>query len=159
MGALFLLFYIPNNIIHALFYYDAVLIQESLYNHYIMSKINNEPRFDDLYAQKIADITHIPVSYILQLRDVDILDDYKTRVLLMKHDYFKLYKTGKFSHSQILEKLSGIYGVSPTTINSSIKKRIYISRYCLRCGQKVTKIKYVTNDGLCDKCFAESIKV
>lgn len=46
-------------------------------------------RIYDLYAQKIADITHIPYPYIVALRDQGILDQKAARDKLIFHDYWK----------------------------------------------------------------------
>jgi hypothetical protein len=49
----------------------------------------------DLYIQKIADVTHIPFSYILQMRDMGIMDQRAARNMLIKHDYTKLSVFGR----------------------------------------------------------------
>jgi hypothetical protein len=88
----------------------------------------------DLYAQKLSDITNIPYPYIISLRDNGLLDQKEARDKLIRHDYWKLVKTNKFTHNQILEKLSGIYDVNKRKILYAIKvkpKRIY---YCRQCG-------------------------
>lgn len=75
----------------------------------------------DLYAQKISDITNIPYPYIIALRDNGLLNQKEARDKLIRHDYWKLMKTNKFTHNQILEKLSGIYDVNKRKILYAIK--------------------------------------
>ena len=76
----------------------------------------------DLYAQKISDITNIPYPYIIALRDNGLLNQKEARDKLIRHDYWKLMKTNKFTHNQILEKLSGIYDVNVGNVDSSYRK-------------------------------------
>ena len=114
---------------------------------------------DDLYAQKISDITNIPYPYIIALRDNGLLNQKEARDKLIRHDYWKLMKTNKFTHNQILEKLSGIYDVNKRKILYAIKvktKRVY---YCRQCGLQLSKVKYMRNDGICDKCISKQIKL
>ena len=75
----------------------------------------------DLYAQKISDITNIPYPYIIALRDNGLLNQKEARDKLIRHDYWKLMKTNKFTHNQILEKLSGIYDVNKRKILAQFK--------------------------------------
>lgn len=113
----------------------------------------------DLYAQKISDITNIPYPYIIVLRDNGLLNQKEARDKLIRYDYWKLMKTNKFTHNQILEKLSGIYDVNKHKILYAIKvkpKRVY---YCRQCGLQLSKVKYMRNDGICDKCISKQIKL
>ena len=99
----------------------------------------------DLYAQKISDITNIPYPYIIVLRDNGLLNQKEARDKLIRYDYWKLMKTNKFTHNQILEKLSGIYDVNKRKILYAIKvkpKRVY---YCRQCGLQLSKVKYMRN--------------
>ena len=94
----------------------------------------------DLYAQKISDITNIPYPYIIVLRDNGLLNQKEARDKLIRYDYWKLMKTNKFTHNQILEKLSGIYDVNKRKILYAIKvkpKRVY---YCRQCGLQLSKV-------------------
>ena len=118
-----------------------------------------EQQIYDLYAQKISDITNIPYPYIIALRDNGLLNQKEARDKLIRHDYWKLMKTNKFTHNQILEKLSGIYDVNKRKILYAIKvkpKRVY---YCRQCGLQLSKVKYMRNDGICDKCISKQIKL
>ena len=57
------------------------------------------------------------------------------------------------------EKLSGIYDVNKRKILYAIKvkpKRVY---YCRQCGLQLSKVKYMRNDGICDKCISKQIKL
>ena len=82
----------------------------------------------DLYAQKISDITNIPYPYIIELRDNGLLNQKEARDKLIRHDYWKLMKTNKFTHNQILEKLSGIYDVNKRKILYAIKVKPTLTR-------------------------------
>ena len=64
----------------------------------------------DLYAQKISDITNIPYPYIIALRDNGLLNQKEARDKLIRHDYWKLMKTNKFTHNLMV--------FSPKNVNS-----------------------------------------
>ena len=104
----------------------------------------------DLYAQKISDITNIPYPYIIVLRDNGLLNQKEARDKLIRHDYWKLMKTNKFTHNQILNKRKILYAIKVKP------KRVY---YCRQCGLQLSKVKYMRNDGICDKCISKQIKL
>lgn len=113
----------------------------------------------DLFAQKVADITGIPYPYIIQFRDMGMMDQTEVRNILVRYDYWKLYKSQKLTNPQILVKLSGIYGINVQTIKSIIKNRTKKLCYCTQCGDSMPKKKYVLNEGVCDKCIAKTIEL
>lgn len=118
-----------------------------------MSKI----LIEDLFAQKTADIGYIPVEYVLKFRDLGWLDQRAVRNSLIRHDYWALLKTRKLTRTQIVEKLAGMYDVNKRKIYEVIKmkpKRIF---YCKRCGTEISNMESKRNNGVCDRCFAQSI--
>lgn len=116
-------------------------------------------RIYDLYAQKIADITHIPYPYIVALRDQGILDQKAARDKLIFHDYWKLVKTKQFTEKQIIEKLSGVYNVNQRKIQYVIKQKPKRMCYCRNCGTQLSQNIFIRNDGLCDRCIAHQINL
>lgn len=113
----------------------------------------------DLYAQKIADITHIPYPYIIALRDQGILDQKAARDKLIFHDYWKLAKTKQLTDKQIIEKLSGMYNVNKLKIKYVIKKKPKRMCYCRSCGVEMSWASFVRSNGLCDRCIAHQINL
>lgn len=113
----------------------------------------------DLYAQKIADITNVPYPYIVILRDKNLLNLKETRDKLIRHDYWKLVKTNKFTHNQILENLASIYDVNKRQILYAIKFKPKRTYYCQQCGSQLSKIKFIRNNGICDRCISNQIKL
>lgn len=113
----------------------------------------------DLFAQKIADVTHIPYPYILALRDNGLMNQKEARDKLIRYDYLQLQKTKKFTRNQIVEKLAGIYGVNKQTVLTIVKASSKCVFYCRKCGSAMPKTKYARNDGICDKCISKQIKM
>lgn len=111
----------------------------------------------DLYAQKVADITHIPYPYIIALRDQGMLDQKAARDRLIYHDYWKLVKTKKLTENQILEKLAGMYDIDKRKIQYVIKNKPKRMCYCRNCGTHLPRTKFFKNDGLCDRCITHQI--
>jgi hypothetical protein len=112
-----------------------------------------------MFAQKLADITNVPLSCIESLRDCGVLNEKEARDKLIRSDYWALVKTKKFTHNQILEKLSGIYDVDKQKVQKVVKvkpKKIY---HCKICGSQMRKSDYIRNDGICDRCISKSIKI
>lgn len=117
------------------------------------------PVIYDEYAQKVSDIIQIPLSYVLQLRDKGLLHEKAVRDLLIKDDYIKLTKTKKFTKNQILEKLAGIYNVDKRKVQTVAATKHKSLHYCSKCGSQVSKLEYLRNDGICDKCFSQLINI
>lgn len=113
----------------------------------------------DLYAQKIADVTHIPYPYIIALRDNGLLNQKEARDKLIRHDYWNLVKTNKFTKNQIIEKLAGLYDVEKRKIIYVIKNKPKHVCYCRQCGVQMMRKKYIQNNGLCDRCISHQINL
>lgn len=113
----------------------------------------------DLYLQKVADTTGIPVEYVTAMRDNGMMNQQRTREILIRHDYHTLTRTKKFSNAQIITKLAVLYDTKEATIRKAIKippKHIF---YCSKCGKQMSKLTYQLNDGICDRCISKSIKI
>ena len=119
----------------------------------------NDFFIEGLYLQKVADVSGIPVEYVAKMRDMQLLDEYEVRNMLLRHDCHALLMTQKFTDKQVYERLAGIYNISTTYVQRIIKmnpKRIF---YCKQCGHEITKPEAKRNDGMCDRCKSQSIIV
>lgn len=119
----------------------------------------NDFYIEDLYLQKVADVTGVPVDYVTMMRDKQMLDEQEVRNILIRHDCHALLQTHKFTERQIYDRLAGIYNIGNTQLQRIIKmksKRIF---YCKQCGHEVTKAEFKRNAGMCDKCKSQSIIV
>lgn len=114
---------------------------------------------DDLYAQKTADIGYIPVEYILKLRERGWLNQRAIRDDLIRYDYYALLKTKKLNKNQIIEKLAGIYDINKRKVYDVIKIKPKHILYCKRCGKEISNKEFKRNEGICDRCFAQSINI
>jgi len=117
----------------------------------------NDFCIEGLYAQKIADISGVPVEYIVKLRDRQLLDEQEVRNMLIRYDCNALLKTKKLSDRQVYDTIAGIYNMSYSQVMRIIKmksKRIF---YCKRCGQEISKSEFKRNNGMCGRCLSQSI--
>lgn len=118
---------------------------------------SEKPQIHDDYAQKIADICHVPYVAVVALRDQGCLDQRAVRACVMRNDYWALMKTQKFTPKQARERLSNIYDVDPQLIYRAVKERFRHPCFCRECGAGMIKTKFVNNGGLCDRCLAKQI--
>lgn len=110
-------------------------------------------KIHDLHIQKIADITHVPYSYLLTLRDFGMLNHETARDIVIRHDFKQLAKTGKYTQAQLIIKLSELYGLNPSKIMYILKNKIQHKYYCVQCGTAVKPSAFEKNGGLCDRCY------
>ena len=119
----------------------------------------NDFYIEGLYAQKVADISGVPVEYIIKMRDEQFLDEQEVRNALIRYDCHALLQTRKFTERQIYDRLAGIYNISSVQVQRIIKmksKRIF---YCKQCGHEISKAEFKRNGGMCDRCISQSIIV
>lgn len=119
----------------------------------------NDFYIENLYAQKIADISGVPVEYVIKLRDRQLLDEQEARNMLIRYDCNALMKTRKYTDREVFDIVAGIYNISYSQVTRIIKmksKRIF---YCKRCGLEISKTEFKRNDGMCARCVSQSIKV
>ena len=114
---------------------------------------------ESLYAQKIADMTCVPVEYILKLRDRQFLNETKVRNTLIVYDYELLKRTGKFTREQLCEKIGGIYNINPSSVGPIISQKSKRVFYCKNCGRIIPSKEHKQNEGICTRCIAKSIIV
>lgn len=113
----------------------------------------------DIFLQKVADISGVPVEYVMKLRDKGMLDQQRTRELLMRHDYYALHRSGKIKKKLIVQKLANFYQVSLTSVYKALHINTSRIFFCKRCGIQLSKDAYEQGDGLCGKCISNSINL
>lgn len=119
--------------------------------------MSKEVQVYDDYAQKVADICHVPYVAVVALRDQGCLNVVAVRDCVIRHDYWALINTNKLTKRQVIARLAGIYGVAESTIESTVRKTKWHRCFCRECGASMVKRKFVTNGGLCDRCLANHI--
>lgn len=111
----------------------------------------------DSYAQKISDESSVPYIHVIRLRDMGLLDEKSVRDFLIRHDCDALLKTKKFTDTQVYNKLAGIYDLDVRQIQYIINTKWKKPYYCTCCGKQISRIKFMRNQGLCDKCLSNKI--
>lgn len=108
--------------------------------------------------QNYAEISNIPLEYLMAMNELDALNVVTIHATLVKNEYKKLLKENKYTGRQIMEALGNKYGISryhvETIIYDKIKNEVYT---CHQCGSEISKYKYTKNKGLCDKCIVAEI--
>ena len=111
---------------------------------------------DDRFGLKLADVLRVPYPYVAAMRDHGVLDMRECVAKLVREDCEALSRSGKFTRSQLLKRLAGIYGVDEREIDRMIATKTRLVRYCRVCGAEMSKTKYMRSRGLCDRCAAAS---
>jgi len=117
----------------------------------------NDNIINDIFLQKVADITDVPVEYVQKMRDKGMLDQQRIYELLIRHDYHRLRCGGKLRSPQVIGKLIDFYQVNANKVYRALHvntDRIY---FCKCCGVQLSKGTYKQNGGMCNKCLANSV--
>ena len=113
---------------------------------------------DDDYAQKIADVCHVPYIAVVRLRDEGCLNEKSVRDYLIKNDYWTLMRTNRFTRNQAMARIASQYGVSENVIQRALSTRSSNACHCRECGVKMLRSRWIANEYLCDKCLSKQIK-
>lgn len=109
--------------------------------------------------EKLAEATGVSQFDLQKLYSMQLLHDSVALDLLIKHDFKRLRYKDKFRTAHIVARLSEYYAVSQEKVRNAAyckAKRYY---YCEKCDRRIAKRIYARNNGLCDKCAAEAIKL
>lgn len=117
----------------------------------------NDFYVEGVYIQKIADISGVPVEYVVKMRDRQLLDEQEVRNMLIRYDCNALIMTHKFTERQIYDRIAGIYNISPSYVQKIIKMKSKRILYCKQCGREITNGEFKRNGDMCDKCKSQSI--
>ncbi len=113
---------------------------------------------DDEYAQKVADVCHVSYEAVVRLRDEGCLNEKNVRNHLIKNDYWSLMRTNKFTRKQAIARVADIYGVSENVISLALRIHETNACHCRECGVKISRVRWIANGYLCDKCASKQIK-
>ena len=117
----------------------------------------NDFYIEGLYLQKVADISGVPVEYVVKMSDRQLLDEKEVRNMLIRYDCHALLLTHKFTERQIYERIAGIYNITPIRVKNIIQMRTKRIFYCKKCGHEILQSEHKRNNGMCDRCKTQSI--
>lgn len=104
----------------------------------------------------LARVQKTDVSILMSVRH--LLDTKLVRSKLIMYEYKERVREKRYNKKNIIEVLMKRYGVSKSYIELIIyNKRPAIGKECVRCGRKVSFLKWNCNDGVCDECIKTEI--
>lgn len=113
----------------------------------------------DKEIHKLSEITGVSHFDLQKLYTMGILHEAHTLEHLLRHEYAKLSRMGKYRPGHIITALSAKYDVSTNKVRSAIYHKRSRYYYCQQCSKRIVKSMFVRNDGLCDSCVIKSIDI
>lgn len=114
-------------------------------------------RLGENEISKLAEATGIGVIDLKKLYSMGLLKENAAIACLVRHDYARLKKMGKYSPSQLFFALTNKYKITRYTAQNMVYPKHKRKYYCEQCGSEIRKHEYCSNGGLCNKCVALSI--
>ena len=106
---------------------------------------------------KLAEVTGVPYQNIEKLYAMRIINEALAFDFIIRSDFDKIKKTGKYRSGQIVCRLSQAYCVSENKVRSAVYRKQNRYYYCTKCRKRIPKSMFKRNEGLCDTCKASSI--
>ena len=116
-------------------------------------------RLREKELEKLANVLQIPYTAVEKMASMNLINDGLAIDLLIINDWRALRRGNKYSVKQILPALINEYQVSRSKIESAVygkRKRIFS---CTQCGRRISKSESIRNEGLCDMCVSQTIKL
>lgn len=113
----------------------------------------------DREFQKLAEQTGISQYDLQKLYSMGLLRDRGVMNVLMRYDYHKISRFGKYTPGQIYSRLAMFYHIPKENIASTIYGTNVSKYFCGECGKLIKKSEFKRNDGICDECVAKSIEI
>lgn len=115
----------------------------------------------DKDLNKLSGITQISVETLKKLESMNLLDEIEVRNLLILTDWrkLKLKQDKKYTTAQIVGAIVNEYQVSTSKVENIIYEKKKSMYWCKLCEKRISKGEYQRNDGVCDKCVTQSIKL
>lgn len=114
-------------------------------------------RLDENEISELAAATGVSVIDLQKLYVMGMLKDSAVIGCLVRYDYNRIKKMGKYTPAQIFFALTEKYKITRYAAQNMVYSKYKNKYYCEKCGIEISKSKYIRNDGLCDKCVALSI--
>lgn len=109
---------------------------------------------EELYL--LARVQKTDVSILMNVKH--LLDTKLVRRKLIMYEYKERVREKRYNKKNIVEVLMEKYGVSKSYIELIIyNKRPAVGKECVKCGRKVSLMKWNCNDGVCDECIKTKI--
>lgn len=109
--------------------------------------------------EKLSVILQYPTEMVKKLESMNMLDTMEARNLLILTDWKALKRARKYKTFQIIEALVNEYQVSKSKVESIIYAKKKSQYWCSKCQKRIPKGEFQRNDGLCDRCVVQSIKL
>lgn len=108
--------------------------------------------------QKLAEVTGSSIETIYKLNSMGLINTNQALDTLILNDWKNLRKT-QYPTKQIVSVLSEYYDCSTSKVETIIYKKKKPVFFCKECKTIITKSMYIKNNGLCDCCMNNKIKL
>lgn len=116
-------------------------------------------QFSDDEYNKLSTLTGVPVMDLQKLDAMGLLVNAVAVKLVFEYEYKLQRKTNKVLPKLIIQAIANKYGLTTEKVRRYMFARERPVFYCSKCQQETSKAVYIRNEGLCDKCLVENIKL
>lgn len=116
-------------------------------------------QFTNNEYNKLSTVTGVPVMDLQKLDAMGLLVNEVAVKLVFEHEYKTQRKLTKVLPKLIIQAIANKYGMTTEKVRKYMFTRERPVYYCLRCNLETTRAEYRRNEGLCDKCAVDNIKL
>lgn len=116
-------------------------------------------QFTDDEYNKLSTVTGVPVMDLQKLDAMGLLSNEVAVKLVFEYEYKLQRKTNKVLPKLIIQAIANKYGLTTDKVRRYLFARERPVYYCSRCQRETSKTEFRRNEGLCDKCVIENIKL
>ncbi len=116
-------------------------------------------QFTDDEYNKLSEVTGVPVMDLQKLDAMGLITNEVAVKLVFEFEYKLQRKTNKVLPKLIIQAIANKYGLTVEKVRRYMFVRERPVYYCSRCQQETSKAEFRRNEGLCDKCVVENLKL
>lgn len=114
-------------------------------------------QFSENEYAKLSIVTGFPVVDLQKLDSMGLLVNEVAVKLVFEYEYKQQKKATKALPRLIIQAIANKYGLPVSKVRRFLFYREHPIFYCTKCQQEISRLEKKRNEGLCDKCMAESI--
>lgn len=117
-------------------------------------------KLTDKHLKKLVIVVGLPLEKVVELDSMGLFDAERAVALLVKYDWRLLLKrANNYTANQRIKAIAKEYNVSEYYVRKIVYSRNTGHYYCKKCGIEITKLQNTRNQGLCEECTVDSIKL
>lgn len=116
-------------------------------------------KLQDKDFEKFSALTGVSMVEIQKLHAFGAFDESLIIDHLIRYDFKRLRKGGRYTVKQICAAIAEEYQVSLSKVHNAIYDKRRREAVCSKCGRVVKRAELNRNQGVCDICVIDSIEL